>query len=254
MNSRLRYQIFIFYPIHLGTIAGLFLAEYSLVNFLIFVLGWILIHGYGTELGLHRYVSHCSYIPKNIFLTPLLLFATLSIQGPILGWASVHRYHHKHSDLKKDPHSPIQGYWYAWHSWTNRWLDYNTRQSVRSVRDLLKNQYIIFFTKNTIPIVLMTYLTFGLIDINYLFWFLMLPATVSLIQSYNVNLFCHIKKLGYRNFETKDDSTNLKLLALTSWGLGLHNNHHRFPGSANFENKPGEIDPAARLLLPIIKK
>jgi stearoyl-CoA desaturase (delta-9 desaturase) len=254
MNSRLKYQIFIFYPIHLGTIAGLFLAEYSLVNFLIFLLGWVLIHGYGSELGLHRYVAHKSFQPKNIFVPILLFFSTLSIQGSPLGWAIIHRQHHSHADSALDPHSPKKGYWYAWHMWIASWATYTTKGNIKKYKDLLKNQYIIFFTKNTIPIVLMTYLTVGLVDINYLFWFLMLPATVSLIQSYNVNLFCHIKKSGYRNFETKDDSSNVKLLALTSWGLGLHNNHHRFPGAANFETRPGEVDPAARLLLPIIKK
>jgi fatty-acid desaturase len=254
MNAKLKYQLFLFYPVHLGSAIGLFVADYSVGYFLIFILGWILIHGYGTELALHRYLSHKSFTPKSIFVNPLLYVATLSIQGPILGWASVHRHHHRTSDLLTDPHSPVNGYWYSWHGWTNDWLKFNTKSSIRSVSDLLKKKNIIFFTKHAGYIIIITYFIIGLIDVNLLFWGLMLPATVSLIQSYNVNLFCHIKRLGYRNFETKDNSANIKLLGFTSWGLGLHNNHHGKPGAVNFEVKKHEFDPAARLLLPIIRK
>lgn len=254
MNPRLKYQLFVFYPIHLGSILGLFLADYSLLNFFIFLLGWVLIHGYGTELGLHRYLSHRSFVPKGVFLIPLMFFSTLAIQGPALGWASIHRRHHRYSDSNNDPHSPKKGYWYAWHHWTNNWLDYNTKSSIRGVKDLLKNKQIKFFTKNTFFIIAITYLIIGLLSVNVLFWLFMLPATVSLVQSYNVNLFCHINKFGYRNTDTKDDSRNISFLAFTGWGLGLHNNHHARPSSANFEITPTEFDPAARLLLPIIKK
>jgi stearoyl-CoA desaturase (delta-9 desaturase) len=37
---------------------------------------------------------------------------------------------------------------------------------------------------------------------------------------------------GYRSFEK--DATNLKLLALITFGEGLHNNHHARPPPQNF--------------------
>jgi fatty-acid desaturase len=254
MNSRLKYQLFLFYPIHLGTLIGFFLVEYSLSYFVSFIAGWILIHGYGVELGLHRYVSHRSFIPKDIFLLPLLFFSTLAIQGSPLGWGIIHRQHHANSDRSKDPHSPRKGYWHAWHIWISDWSNYTANKFIRKSKDLLNNKWIMFFTKNTFLVILTTYFLLAIIDINLMFWFLMLPATVSLIQSYNVNLFCHIKSLGYKNFKTNDDSTNITLLAITAWGLGLHNNHHASPGASNFEHTLKEFDPAARLLLPFIKK
>jgi stearoyl-CoA desaturase (delta-9 desaturase) len=254
MNSQLKYQLFLFYPIHLGSIIGLFLVDYSITYFLLFLIGWVLIHGYGAELGLHRYVAHRSFHPKNIFLPPLLFLSTLAIQGSPLGWATIHRKHHAHADLDKDPHSPKKGNWYAWHMWITKWGENTTKNSLRKSKDLLKDRKIMFFTKYTIPIILITYAFVGIIDINSIFWLLMLPATTSLIQSYNVNLFCHLKKFGYRNFEIRDDSTNITLLGITSWGLGLHNNHHKRPSASSFEFKDSEFDPAARLLLPFIVK
>lgn len=254
MNPKLRDQLFLFYPIHLGSILGLFFVDYTLSYLFLFLLGWILIHGYGVELGLHRYFSHRAFKLKEILIIPLLYLSTLAIQGPVLGWASIHRRHHQYSDRELDPHSPRKGKWYAWHQWTNNWLDDNINGSIKNVKDLVKKKEIKFFTKNYFYIILITYLVVGFIDLNAVYWFLMLPATLGLVQSYNVNLFCHIKKLGYRNVETKDDSTNIFLLSVTTWGLGLHNNHHAKPESSNLEMNNKEFDLAARLLLPFIKK
>jgi stearoyl-CoA desaturase (delta-9 desaturase) len=47
---------------------------------------------------------------------------------------------------------------------------------------------------------------------------------------------------GYKSFE--NDATNLKLLALITFGEGLHNNHHARPASAKLSAFEGEYDPA----------
>mmetsp|Transcript_15828 Transcript_15828/g.23803 ORF Transcript_15828/g.23803 Transcript_15828/m.23803 type:complete len:356 (-) Transcript_15828:252-1319(-) len=56
---------------------------------------------------LHRYAAHsafkCGYF-TNIFLAVL---GCLANQGGPIWWASQHRCHHKHCDVKRDPHSPI---------------------------------------------------------------------------------------------------------------------------------------------------
>ena len=52
---------------------------------------------------------------------------------------------------------------------------------------------------------------------------------------------------GYKSFE--NDATNLKLLALITFGEGLHNNHHARPASAKLSAFRGEFDPA----WPVIK-
>jgi len=47
---------------------------------------------------------------------------------------------------------------------------------------------------------------------------------------------------GYRNYETRDASTNLWPLALWIGGEELHNNHHAFSSSAKFSSKWWEFD------------
>jgi hypothetical protein len=45
-----------------------------------------------------------------------------------------------------------------------------------------------------------------------------------------------------KSFE--NDATNLKLLALITFGEGLHNNHHARPASPKLSAFRGEFDPA----------
>jgi stearoyl-CoA desaturase (delta-9 desaturase) len=62
-------------------------------------------------------------------------------------------------------------------------------------------------------------------------------------QTAMVNTLCHGGNLGYRNFETKDESKNIQWLAYFTFGQSLHNNHHAFPAKANYANGNHEIDP-----------
>ena len=47
---------------------------------------------------------------------------------------------------------------------------------------------------------------------------------------------------GYRNFETRDASTNLLPLGLLIGGEELHNNHHAYPSSARLSSRWWELD------------
>jgi stearoyl-CoA desaturase (delta-9 desaturase) len=59
-----------------------------------------------------------------------------------------------------------------------------------------------------------------------------------------LNVVCHIPALGYKNFDTDDDSVNVWWVSFLTTGEGWHNNHHAFPGSARHGFKPHEVDPA----------
>jgi stearoyl-CoA desaturase (Delta-9 desaturase) len=65
-------------------------------------------------------------------------------------------------------------------------------------------------------------------------------AVVYLLLNAAINGAGHT--FGYKSFE--NDATNLKLLALITFGEGLHNNHHARPASAKLSAFRGEIDPA----------
>jgi stearoyl-CoA desaturase (delta-9 desaturase) len=47
---------------------------------------------------------------------------------------------------------------------------------------------------------------------------------------------------GYRNYETRDASTNIVPWGIIIGGEELHNNHHAFPSSARLSNKWWELD------------
>jgi stearoyl-CoA desaturase (Delta-9 desaturase) len=65
-------------------------------------------------------------------------------------------------------------------------------------------------------------------------------AVVYLLLNAAINGAGHT--FGYKSFE--NDATNLKLLALITFGEGLHNNHHARPVSPKLSAFRGEFDPA----------
>ena len=57
-----------------------------------------------------------------------------------------------------------------------------------------------------------------------------------------VNSICHMKQLGYRSFETSDESRNNFWVGLGALGEGYHNNHHAKPRCAAHGLRWWEID------------
>ena len=39
------------------------------------------------------------------------------LQGHPIDWVSTHRYHHQFCDSDKDPHSPLEGFWFSHMNW-----------------------------------------------------------------------------------------------------------------------------------------
>jgi stearoyl-CoA desaturase (delta-9 desaturase) len=232
-NSFLYYVL---YPIHavawFGTLAYLIFFDFTWVNALQVLIGWILIEGLGVAVGLHRYVSHKA-IELRWGLKPIVLWLScLSLQGSPLGWAAVHRgSHHRYSDTEKDAHAPSKGWWYAWHTWLYDWDQYfNPKFAI----DLLRDPMHVWIAKHYNWIVLGTYLVVGLISWQLLLFGFIVPAALSLYMESNINVFCHTPEFGYRNFENKDQSRNVPLLAWITWGQGWHNNHHEKASAYDF--------------------
>jgi stearoyl-CoA desaturase (delta-9 desaturase) len=245
------------YPIHFLSWMGFFLVVYyqgfQWYYLVYFIIGWIAIEGLGTAICLHRYISHRSFEPKKIIKPILLWLSCLSLQGSPIGWAAVHRgSHHKHADTDKDAHTPIKGKCYSWHSWLYDWHNYFIP---KYAVDLLRDNQISWFTKYYEKIILITYLIVGLINWELLLFGFMIPACIGLYQESNINVFCHSGKLGYRNFQTDDNSRNVPLLAFITWGQGWHNNHHEKSSSYDFgttiSGNIKEFDTSL-LVLPLI--
>lgn len=248
------------YPVHFLAWAGFFYflltGSLGLHHLLMFICGWILIEGLGTAIVLHRYISHRAFTARE-WIKPFLLWsACMSLQGSPIGWAAVHRgSHHRYSDTEQDAHSPIKGKWYAWHMWLHDW---NRYFNAKYVTDLLRDPMQVWFAKNYEKIILISYVIIGLISIELLLFGFMIPAAIGLYQESNINVFCHSGNLGYRNFETKDNSRNVPFLAFITWGQGWHNNHHQRPSSYDFgtsvSGNISEYDPSLLLLKFIATK
>ncbi|XP_038876838.1 palmitoyl-monogalactosyldiacylglycerol delta-7 desaturase, chloroplastic-like isoform X3 [Benincasa hispida] len=72
---------------------------------------------FGITLSFHRNLSHRSFkLPK--WLEYLFAYCGVqALQGNPIDWVSTHRYHHQFCDSERDPHSPIEGFWFSHMSW-----------------------------------------------------------------------------------------------------------------------------------------
>jgi stearoyl-CoA desaturase (delta-9 desaturase) len=75
---------------------------------------------------------------------------------------------------------------------------------------------------------------------SWLVWGVFLRTVFTMHVTWAVNSVCH--KWGYRNYQTRDESTNSWWVALLTFGEGWHNNHHADPRSARHGHRWFEFD------------
>jgi len=213
---------------------------------------WVLLSGLGIATGFHRIYSHRCYNPNPWLDNVLLVLGTFACQCSSITWVATHiGYHHPHADKEKDPHTPIKGIWHAFMGWTF-YVNASTVNHKYAVRLLRKSNHI-FFHKHYFRIIWITLLV-SVIALGWkpiLFGYC-IAAMISILQDNLVNVLGHYPKLGYRNFDTPDISSNFPLLGYLGWGQGWHNNHHKYPNWFNFGVKWWEYDPC-RLFIPLLK-
>lgn len=205
-----------------------------------------LIHMGGISMGFHRMLAHRAFSSGTAFKSLLLAAGSMAGQGPVLYWVATHRRHHAYSDREGDPHSPnltgegrlarLRGLWHAHMPWM---LSSRVSSWSRFARDLMADRLCLFFNN------------------SYFFWLLLglaLPALAGfwthgnwmgawvgfavggLARMFVANQFawcvgsvCH--RFGSRPFDNRDRSANNWWVAVFTFGEGLQNNHHAFPGS-----------------------
>ena len=102
----------------------------------------------GIGMGYHRLLTHRGYkIPKWIEYV-LTVCATLALEGGPIFWVATHRMHHQRSDKEGDPHSPIDGKWWAHMGWilTGKSMHHDTSTLARYVPDLAKDKFQVWIT------------------------------------------------------------------------------------------------------------
>ena len=220
--------------------------QWSIWGYIFFILLTTHISIISVTIYLHRCQAHRS-VELNKYLAHFFRFwiwANTSMRTN--EWVAVHRKHHAKVETEEDPHSPL------WKGLLNIVLFgvYYYRKSKAEPETLEKysrgtpddwiekNLYQKFHYSGTGVILLINLILFGFITgtIMWLIQMIWIPLWAAGV----VNGIGHA--WGYRNYKTKDASSNISPLGVLIGGEELHNNHHAFPNSAKLSSKWYEFD------------
>jgi stearoyl-CoA desaturase (delta-9 desaturase) len=226
---------------HVGAVAALFFFTWK--AFILSIVLWWISGSIGIGMCYHRLLTHRGYkTPKWVeyFMT---VCATLTLEGGPIFWVATHRIHHQFSDQEGDPHSPLDGKWWAHMGWilTGKSMHHDTTTLARYVPDLAKDKFHVWITKyHYFPIIVLGMVLLAIGGLPFLMWGIFMRTVVGLHATWLVNSATH--SWGSRRFATRDLSTNSWWVALLTFGEGWHNNHHAHPTSARHGLKWYEID------------
>ena len=212
---------------------------------LILVLGVLLqfpIHHLGHGIGHHRLFSHNAFDPVNWYPYVSVFLSSISFFGDPLGYAIVHRLHHRYADTAKDPHSPKDGFFHSYIGWITKFNP--TLKQKLIVADLIrKYKWMLSYSKFewTVPIIFYAIL----FSINTTAGYIVLFASLlSLHSGALVNSLSH-SKVDIPG--EKHNAIDNVFLANTISPSFLHKYHHS-NGSLYDYTHPGYTDRWARVI------
>jgi fatty-acid desaturase len=232
----------VFLPFHILGVLGIFYAFDHLLTLFVF---WFLIGVIGNGVAAHRYFAHGQFETWVPVRWALAFIATLGAIGPISNWPIQHKVHHAFTDTEADPHTPIgHGVWYVFYSWTfpqgnNEQQYLQHRWAKRIAVQQMREPMFKFFHAHHYKIIYVFCVALLLINPVWLLMYC-LAYCLDFLRLGSINYFCHTS--GYRNFNTKDSSTNNVWLGWLGMGFGWHNNHHANPGRLVVSERWWEID------------
>ena len=148
---------------HVGAVAALFFFTWKALFVAMFL--WWVSGSLGIGMSYHRLLTHRGYkTPKWVeyFLT---VCATLALEGGPIFWVATHRIHHQYSDQDGDPHSPIDGKWWAHMGWIlmGKSMHHDTTTLARYVPDLAKDKFHVWITKyHYVPMIVLGVILFAI--------------------------------------------------------------------------------------------
>ncbi|GHO86016.1 stearoyl-CoA 9-desaturase [Dictyobacter formicarum] len=199
---------------------------------------------FGVTAGFHRMLTHRSFRAHPVIKFLLLVFGSMSLEGPALEWAATHVKHHAQSDKEGDPHSPTEGFIHAHLGWLfkDRMADPNVY-----CRNLVNDRMVVFVSRTFLLwVVLSLLIPFAVGGWHGLLWAGLVRIFIVHHVTWSVNSICHT--FGKREFETTDKSRNEWIVGLLAFGEGWHNNHHAFPRSAFHGLHWWQVDFSAYLI------
>ena len=160
-------------------------------------------------------------------------------------WVAVHRKHHANTDKENDPHSPhnegvLRMMYGGAALYTKAAQDKTMVESYgKGTPDdwMEKNVYSKYSKLGFITLLIFNTLLFN--GWGIVIWLIQM-AWIPFWAAGVVNGVGHY--FGYRNWNTKDKSTNIIPLGIIIGGEELHNNHHNSPADVKLSNKWYEFD------------
>jgi stearoyl-CoA desaturase (delta-9 desaturase) len=217
--------------------------------------------GFGVTVGFHRLFTHRSFKTTRFMRALFAILGSAAVEGPVIEWVAYHRRHHAFADQQGDPHSPhvghgsgiagaLRGLFHAHVGWVV--FSDEPANEERYAPDLLGDRVVKLIDQTFIVWVVaglafafglgvaLTGTIFG--GLTGLLWGGVVRVLVVHHITFSINSLCHF--FGRRDFETDDESRNLRWLAPFSFGEAWHNNHHAFPTSAAHGLTRWQFDPS----------
>lgn len=213
----------------------------------------------GVTIGYHRLLTHRGFSCPKWLEHGLAVLGMCNLQDSPARWVAIHRVHHQHGDRQSDPHSPLAGLFWSHIGWVvcrHRDLDRPSHYE-RYVRDLLRDPFYLrlerrsgwfmIFLAHAVAITVAGGI-FGIVAeaeplryaASWAVWAVAVRTVFVLHGTWSVNSVSHV--FGYRNYATRDHSTNNWYVALLTHGEGWHNNHHAQPRAAAHGHRWWEFD------------
>ena len=230
------------------------------------VLGALGLYVYGTlgiNLCYHRILTHRGLSVPKWLERLLVTLGICCLQDTPARWIAIHRLHHQHADLQRDPHSPLVTLLWGHVGWVlvqNRDTA-DVAEYERYVCDILKDSYYLALEENDLWLLWinvtqwLVYFAGGLcagwfvygnlasavqFGLSVWLWGVVVRTVVVWHITWTVNSLAH--RWGYRTYETGDNSRNNWFVAWISNGEGWHNNHHADPMAAAHGHRWWEVD------------
>ncbi len=225
------------------------------------ILGHFVFGMLGVTIGYHRLLTHRGFSCPKWLEHSLVTLGMCNLQDSPARWVAIHRLHHRSSDQQADPHSPLVNFFWGhvgWVCWRHKEFD-RTFNYARYVPDVLRDplyrrlerrgSWLFIFLAHSLAIIMVGavvgYFVGGTGEAvryaaSWAVWAVGVRTVFVLHGTWSVNSLAHL--FGYRNYETRDASTNNWFVALITHGEGWHNNHHADPQSAAHGHRWWEFD------------
>lgn len=211
-----------------GAMAALFFVRPTVTSGVLFAV--LMLRYLSITVGYHRFLAHHSFRTSRVLQFLIACVGCTCLQRGPLWWAAIHRQHHHHTDTPLDPHSPVEkGLWHSFFGWTlmTRWL----YPDWRLVRDLTRYPELVWINKWwMIPPLLLVTAVYAIDGWAGVVWGYCLTTVLIFTSAFSINAIGHT--FGPRRYDTAEQSRNNFWLGLLAGGDGWHNNHHRYPASA----------------------